>query len=74
MTASSSSPWHIRELTSVGQKMGGGADTPALCGRTVSWDRGFPFNQLRANAGVCTICFAVLRDAGVTIEDASDGK
>lgn len=38
VTASSESPWHIRPLTSAGKKCGGGADTPALCGRKVSWD------------------------------------
>jgi len=36
--AGSLSKWHIRELTSVGQKLGGGADTPSLCGRKVAWD------------------------------------
>lgn len=29
--ASSSSPWHIRKLTSKGRKLGGGIDTPTLC-------------------------------------------
>ena len=38
VTAGPASRWHIRKLTSVGQKFGGGADTKALCGRTVSWD------------------------------------
>jgi hypothetical protein len=38
ITASSISPWHIRRLTSRGKKLGGGADTPALCGRKVAWD------------------------------------
>lgn len=36
--ATSISPWHIRELTSKGLKLGGGADTKALCGREVAWD------------------------------------
>ena len=30
--------WHIRPLTKVGLKLGGGADTPALCGAKVLWD------------------------------------
>ena len=30
--------WHIRQLSDVGRKLGGGADTDALCGRRVSWD------------------------------------
>lgn len=32
------SPWHIRQLTDVGPKFTGGADSPALCGRKVHWD------------------------------------
>jgi len=36
--ASGTSPWHIRELTDQGRKLGGGADTKALCGREVAWD------------------------------------
>ena len=30
--------WHIRQLTEIGRKLGGEADTAALCGRRVSWD------------------------------------
>jgi hypothetical protein len=37
-TAGAKTPWHIRVLTAKGRKLGGGADTPALCGREVSWD------------------------------------
>ena len=37
-TATSTSPWHIRRLTDAGRKLGGGADTPALCGCEVAWD------------------------------------
>lgn len=36
--ASGASPWHIRKLTDKGRKLGGGADTRALCGREVAWD------------------------------------
>ena len=32
------SKWHIRKLTNVGKKLGGGADTKSLCGRDVNWD------------------------------------
>jgi hypothetical protein len=42
VTASGATPWHIRKLTSVGRKLGGGADTPALCGRKVAWDLEVP--------------------------------
>jgi hypothetical protein len=36
--AGSKSAWHIRRLTKYGRKLGGGSDSRALCGRTVSWD------------------------------------
>ena len=36
--ASPQSRWHIRRLTAVGKKLGGGADTSALCGRVVAQD------------------------------------
>lgn len=32
ITASGQSRWHIRPLTEVGRKLGGGIDTAALCG------------------------------------------
>lgn len=38
VTAGPTTFWHIRPLTARGHKFGGGADTPALCGRKVSWD------------------------------------
>lgn len=31
--AGSLSPWHIRKLGAAGVKLGGGIDTPSLCGR-----------------------------------------
>ena len=38
--ATGTSPWHIRELSEAGRKLGGGADTPTLCGREAAWDLG----------------------------------
>lgn len=37
-TASGETPWHIRKAGPKGECLGGGADTPALCGRVVAWD------------------------------------
>lgn len=37
-TATGTSPWHLRVLSEKGKMLGGGADTPALCGREVCWD------------------------------------
>ncbi len=39
--ATGESSWHIRELTDVGQRLGGGIDTPSLCGKVKppwGWD------------------------------------
>lgn len=36
-TAGPLSPWHIRRLYT-GRKLGGGADSDALCGQKVAWD------------------------------------
>jgi len=44
-TARPLAPWHIRPLTSVGQKFGGGADTKALCDTNVSWDLEVPLSN-----------------------------
>jgi len=38
ITAGAYTYWHIRPLTAQGKKLGGGADTLALCGRKMSWD------------------------------------
>lgn len=38
VTATPTSPYHVRVLTSAGLKKGGGADSIALCGAEVAWD------------------------------------
>ena len=38
VVAYTTSTWHIRKLSDAGPKYGGGADTAALCDRTVAWD------------------------------------
>jgi len=38
VTATGTSPHHIRELTDQGMFRGGGADGPAACGAVVAWD------------------------------------
>lgn len=53
--AGSDSPWHIRILTSVGKKFNGGADTPSLCGREMSWDRA-PVVTKKPLGKVCAKC------------------
>lgn len=57
-TAGSRSRWHIRPLTKVGRKLGGGADTQALCGRLVAWDIATPVTPTSPvlEDGVCSTC------------------
>jgi hypothetical protein len=63
VTAGGASPWHIREKGPKGVMLGGGADTPALCGRTVAWDLRVPIDiesesgkaQLRAACRKCAV-------------------
>ena len=62
--ATSTSPWHIRPLTSAGRKLGGGIDTPSLCGVVrVGWDLKTPIDDVRLrHCGVCKTCKAVYRE------------
>ena len=61
VTAGSNSKWHIRPLTTRGRMLGGGADTPALCGRQVSWDVRAQINELGLQ-GACPTCAWIYRD------------
>jgi hypothetical protein len=56
VTATAISKWHIRKLTEVGKKLSGGADTPALCGRKVCWDRALDIIDSDKDF-VCEKCF-----------------
>jgi len=56
VTATSISPWHIRQLTDKGRKLGGGADTAALCGRIVHWDRQVSINEFILANSTCKKC------------------
>ena len=59
--ATSGSPWHIRKLTDQGQKLGGGIDTPSLCGRvgppkTNGWDLEVELTEHHLEHNSCKIC------------------
>lgn len=55
--ASGYSRWHIRGLTEAGRKLGGGIDTPSLCGRvTKGWDLNVPITPQHANH-TCSACW-----------------
>jgi hypothetical protein len=56
VTASSRSFWHIRKLSEAGRKLGGGADTPSLCGRVVCWDLEASVEKLANNPDTIFIC------------------
>ncbi len=60
------SRWHVRRLTEVGKKLGGGIDTPSLCGHVKvrsGWDLNVPLNQLQLKGCTCdTCCEAVLEE------------
>lgn len=48
-------PWHIRPVNQNGLHLGGGANTPALCGRTVAWDLDVPITRQHL-AHACPRC------------------
>lgn len=54
--------WHIRRLTEIGRKFGGGADTLSLCGRTVAWDMNVPFDTDRYRLVLCRKCLAAFKE------------
>ena len=58
IAAGSASRWHIRKLSPQGQKIGGGADTPSLCGRKMAWDLKPPITPriLQDSTAVCREC------------------
>jgi hypothetical protein len=59
----SSTKFHIRRLTRAGQKLSGGADSPALCGRAVSWDVTTPLDAYSAIEFACLTCREAYFDA-----------
>jgi len=60
VTATPWSRWHIRKLTEKGLKLGGGADTPAICGRMVAWDLSVVIDQHHLGHS-CLKCQAAYR-------------
>lgn len=63
------SPWHIRELTDNGKKLGGGIDTGSLCGRVrAGWDLerdvvGYPLDVVTdGRRHVCKVCADKFRE------------
>ncbi len=50
------SKWHMRKLTKKGLKLGGGADTLALCGRVVNWDLDVKLDLHHLTHNSCPSC------------------
>jgi hypothetical protein len=61
VTAGPNSPWHIRQLSSVGKKCGGGADTASFCGKRVSWDLKVDISEHHLSHS-CTECVRIYRE------------
>lgn len=57
--------WHIRQLTEAVVKLGGGADTSALCGRFVSWDLDIEITGFHLEHNVCKKCLEIYRKEAV---------
>ena len=52
VSASALSPHHIRKLTDVGLKLGGGVDTPTLCGKDIHITNGWDTSPVEATDDV----------------------
>ena len=53
VNATGTSPWHIRQLTTKGLKIGGGTDTKSLCGREMGWDLEVKITSHHLNLNHC---------------------
>lgn len=64
VTASSISPWCIRELSIAnGRKLGGGIDSDSLCGRVrATWGWDLPIDVDPSHPKACVKCAALLID------------
>ena len=62
------SSWHLRKLTKAGRKLGGGIDTPSLCGRVKQgWDLDVEINEFHLMKNTCQDCLKVYREAEVRV-------
>lgn len=80
--ASSSSRWHIRQLTAIGKKTGGGIDTGSLCGHVKAhhgWDLEVDVETsgIDMTTIVCRVCVlayaALVGSAAGLIVDSGEG-
>jgi len=62
---SGSGHWCIRKTTEVGLKLGGGVDTPSLCGRVEAgrgWDLAVRMTEHHLNENACPKCLPKYRE------------
>ena len=62
--------WHLRKLTKVGRKPGGGIDTPGLCGhprKTHGWDLDVDITRFHLDENACPRCLKIYN------EETNDG-
>ena len=60
--AGSQSRWHIRRLTNIGRKLGGGIDTQSLCKKVhKGWDLDVEITEHNLSKNTCQDCLAVYR-------------
>lgn len=58
--------WHLRLLTGVGPKYGGGIDTPSLCGHVImGWDLEVPLNAHHLEKSTCPSCLERAKQLGL---------
>lgn len=60
VTATSTSPWHIRRLDAAGKKLGGGITSYSLCELvTRGWDLEVDINEFHLDKQACKRCRAI---------------
>jgi hypothetical protein len=58
------SRWHLRKLTEKGKKLGGGVDTPSLCGHVKppnGWDLEVTITKFHLEKNTCTKCLEIFK-------------
>jgi len=58
--------WCLRKTTNIGLKLGGGVDTPSLCGRVAvskGWDLNVRLSEHHLEKNTCKKCLEAYREA-----------
>lgn len=66
VAATGAGKWHLRKLTKVGPKYGGGIDTPSLCGHVkTGWDIEVELTEHHLCKSTCPACLAQAKHLGL---------